>query len=229
MNEETTSPHCPSTSAHGDVCTLTRGHEGPGHERHVAGERVASWIDPAEPARRCDATIKNGFDETVRCGLEFGHTLERGGEWPGSPGAYDHMGQTATGHPLWWRDTAADCTPSSAPAQVPDTVKLTINDQRRAAGLPSWEMRTVDDPRPVRVRFIDLPPRYEQRAVLAGIRVTATVAVPGGFALVVDRFKDRSDCAAQRPRWDDFGATIGAHVVVCYPGELDIASWMDAS
>lgn len=88
-------------------------------------------------------------------------------------------------------------------------------------------LRIVDDAKPLRVRFIDLPPRHEERAVLSGI--TATVAVPGGFALVVDRFKDQADCAGQRPRWDDLGAKIGAHVVICYPGELDIVSWFDPS
>lgn len=81
--------------------------------------------------------------------------------------------------------------------------------------------------RPVRVRFIDLPPRYEEQAVLSGI--TATVAVPGGFVLFVDRFRDKAHCDGEQAAWQKFGTGIGARMVVCYPGELDIASWYDAS
>lgn len=38
--------NCSAKSPHGDVCTLAAGHPGE-HERHFAGERMASWADPA--------------------------------------------------------------------------------------------------------------------------------------------------------------------------------------
>lgn len=194
---------CAARSAHGDGCTLTRGHEGL-HERHFAGERMASWSELAEPPVLLCGQRDPNHPDGYACTLSPGHP-----RWmdDGDGDVWDHAhlnidGEMVTG----WNMPAVQ----NPPQQVP------------------WNtLRTMDGPRPVRVRFIDLPPRYEERAVLSGI--TATVAVPGGFALVVDRFRDRVDCADQQPRWDGLGAKIGAHVVVCHPGELDIVSWFGPS
>lgn len=86
---------------------------------------------------------------------------------------------------------------------------------------------TALNPQPVRVRFIELPYRTEQREVFSGI--DATVSVPGGFALVVDGFSHHAHRDAERPDWEQFGETIGAKVTLCYVGTLDIEPWMDAA
>lgn len=85
----------------------------------------------------------------------------------------------------------------------------------------------LSDARPVRVRFIELPYRTEQREVFSGI--DATVSVSGGFALVVDRFNHRQHRDDEQEYWQDLGALIGARLVLCYPGTLDIEPWMDAA
>lgn len=79
---------------------------------------------------------------------------------------------------------------------------------------------------PVRARFVDLPPRREERTVLG---VPATVSVPGGFALVVDRFRNSAHRDAEHEMWTAWGELIGAKTVLCYPGELEIADWYDAA
>jgi hypothetical protein len=77
----------------------------------------------------------------------------------------------------------------------------------------------------VRVRFIDLPHRHtEGRGPFGNL---LHLAEPGGFALVVDRFKHLAHLEGEREFWQEFGAKIGAHVVLCYPGELDAIGWLD--
>lgn len=73
----------------------------------------------------------------------------------------------------------------------------------------------------VRVRFVDLPPVYREVAGPFGI-IPAAIAEPGGFALVVDRFRDAGHRGSELARWELFGQAIGARTVLCYPGELDI-------
>jgi hypothetical protein len=79
-------------------------------------------------------------------------------------------------------------------------------------------------PQPVRVRFVDLPHRHREAKGPFGDR---HVAEPGGFALVVDRFRDAGHRGSELTRWELFGAAIGARVVLCYVGELDVIGWLD--
>jgi hypothetical protein len=80
-------------------------------------------------------------------------------------------------------------------------------------------------PQPVRVRFVDLPHRHREAKGPFGNPLH--VAEPGGFALVVDRFKHLAHLEGERERWEAWGAAIGAHSVVLYPGELDVIGWLD--
>jgi hypothetical protein len=84
---------------------------------------------------------------------------------------------------------------------------------------------TALNPQPVRVRFVDLPHRHREAKGPFGNPVH--VAEPGGFALVVDRFRDAGHRGSEATRWELFGQAIGAHVVLCYVGELDVIGWLD--
>lgn len=82
---------------------------------------------------------------------------------------------------------------------------------------------TALNPQPVRVRFVDLPHRHGEREV-DGIPV-GTIE-PGGFALVVDRFKHLAHLEAERGMWTAWADLIGARTVLCYPGELEIVDYL---
>lgn len=73
MTEETTPEppvFCLARSPHGDGCTLAGGHPGM-HERHFAGERMASWADPAT----CPANLPgDGHRGALRCARPAGHS-----------------------------------------------------------------------------------------------------------------------------------------------------------
>lgn len=91
--------------------------------------------------------------------------------------------------------------------------------------IPRMFANDVVRPPAVRVRFVDLPNRHTAMAGPMGSPMH--IAEPGGFALVLDRFRDRAHCDGERANWDGFGSMIGAHVVLCYPGDLDIVGWFD--
>jgi hypothetical protein len=81
-------------------------------------------------------------------------------------------------------------------------------------------LRNVAEP-PVRVRFVQLPDRTgEMYNTILGLKVPTIE--PGGFALVVDRFKHLAHLDAEREHWTAWADTIGAATVLLYPGELDI-------
>lgn len=207
--------------------------QGAQYDHHVPG--VVSWnvpyIEAPAPFARCDATIKNGFDETVRCGLPAGHSLNRGSDDPGVGGHYDHTGQTAAGKLLWWRDMAADAVPSTFPAGGPAaTPSDPVNDASSwigkvfgGAGGPALKL-TALNPQPVRVRFVDLPHRHTEGRGPFGNPLH--IAEPGGFALVVDRFRTIAHMEAEREMWTAWADLIGARTVLCYPGELDIVDYL---
>jgi hypothetical protein len=97
-------------------------------------------------------------------------------------------------------------------------------DERGAPLLSDAPPRGDDGPaRAVRVRFVDLPHRHTE--LLGPLGNPLHVAAPGGFALVVDRFKHLAHCEAEREMWTAWANLIGAHAVLCYPGELDIVDW----
>lgn len=317
MSEETTEPSyppappdlCDAVNPDGTVrCALGKGHGRPTDGTPPHGEKYDHaapslgvwWFNPPalpDAFTACDATIKNGFDETVRCGLPAGHSPNRGGDEPGAPGFYDHTGQTAAGVLLWWRDTAADAVPSTFPAGNPagdplprrepgaalncvelsshgDMCTLThghegmherhwmgkrvaswaTTPQLRCESRPvpgGWatpvdryrcELKAGHDgehrdgplswragiggptlnPQPVRMRVVDLPSVPANPGAPVGIMTAFNVMRPGGFALVVDRFRDQAHRDAEYERWERHADSIGAKALILYVGTLDI-------
>lgn len=186
--------------------------------------------EPDRPVTRCEATY--GTTE-YRCTGAAGHTD-------------DHTAYSATTGDLEWSDAdSAKPLPQREPGAAlgcssvsphGDACTLTRGHggmhethwlgERTASwadtdpGRPQMRV-TALNPQPVRVRFVDLPHRNVPRQVFG---VPAHTIEPGGFALVVDRFKHLAHLEGEREFWEAFGATIGAKTVLLYPGQLDIVA-----
>lgn len=219
---------CPATNPDGTVrCAGAVGHPPfPGEDDELFDHAVPSlgvWWNADRDDERC--TSRAPSDITARCVRPAGHA-----------GLHAPRAQLADGT-VRWQDAP---TPAARTLRYDECaglaldgadgprycVKVRGHDGRceDVRGVPILTPGERPSPamHPVRVRFIDLPNRVEQRNMLG---VLANVSVHGGFALVVDRFSTSQACRDAAPMWEQFGAKIGAHTVLCYPGELDIVSW----
>lgn len=212
-------PPCPGTAlpARADQpvrrCTKGLGHKGACADD--AGELLGEDATPTfgeqdRAVTRCEATYGTSAHQ---CTGAAGH-------------ADDHTAYSAATGDLEWSDADnAAKLPQREPGAAYDHEALLRELFDGVPGAPGRLKVLPLTPQPVRVRFVDLPHRH--REVPAPYGGLTHIAEPGGFALVVDRFKNLAHLEGERVSWNDFGAKIGAHCVVLYPGELDVVGWLD--
>lgn len=242
--DDATPHNCMERSPHGDGCTLTRGHEGLHERHFAGERRASwpAALDTAEQIEaqvaftvdgtimttaragdsRCDAVAPNS---AARCcyradhpplvvgGVQYDHHVPGVVSWNMPHIEPPQLRCESQPEPFGWADRDTRCT-------------LAVGHKgfhRDGAG--SWgahqpsrtpwnAMRILDDPRPVRVRFVDLP------------SLPAPHSVSGrhaqGFALVVDRFRDQAHRDREKAMWEDVCRVVSAKTLLLYVGTLDI-------
>jgi hypothetical protein len=172
-------------------------------------EPAPTFGEPDGPVTRCTSIGPLNH----RCTGAAGHTDK-------------HTADCATAGDLEWSDADnAAKLPRREPGAAYDhdaLLRELFDGVPSAPGRLNLKMGPLT-PQPVRVRFVDLPHRHREAKGPFGNPLH--VAEPGGFALVVDRFKHLAHCEAEREMWTAWANLIGAHAVLCYPGELDIVDW----